>query len=70
MTVNLHFLIKLARIFIRGPGYANGNVVYSRLTEFGNKFNREAMRRWGAEKGESLSLTSFIPISPGGFLYS
>lgn len=45
MTVNLHFLIKLARIFIRGPGYANGNVVYSRLTEFGNKFNREAMQR-------------------------
>lgn len=34
MTVNLHFLIKLAGIFIRGPGYANGNVVYSRLTEF------------------------------------
>lgn len=45
MTVNLHFLIKLARIFIRGPGYANGNVVYSRLTEFGNKFNRETMQR-------------------------
>lgn len=41
MTVNLHFLIKLAGIFIRGPGYANGNVVYSRLTEFWNKFNRE-----------------------------
>lgn len=32
MTVNLHFLIKLAGIFIRGQGYANGNVVYSRLT--------------------------------------
>lgn len=41
MTVNLHFLIKLAGIFIRGLGYANGNVVYSRLTEFWNKFNRE-----------------------------
>lgn len=41
MPVNLHFLIKLARIFIRGLGYANGNVVYSRLTEFCNKFNRE-----------------------------
>lgn len=34
MTVNLHFLIKLAGIFIGGLGYANGNVVYSRLTEF------------------------------------
>lgn len=67
MTVNLHFLIKLARIFIRGLGYANGNVVYSRLTEFGNKFNRETMQRGG---GESLSLTSFSWISPGGFLYS
>lgn len=46
MTVNLHFLIKLAGIFIRGPGYANGNVVYSRLTEFWNKFNRETFG-WG-----------------------
>lgn len=69
MTVNLHFLIKRARIFIRGPGYANGNVVYSRLTEFGNKFNTEAMQR--VRKAiESLSLTSFVGISPGAFLYS
>lgn len=34
MTVNLHFLIKLAGIFMRGLGYANENVVYHRLTEF------------------------------------
>ena len=67
MTVNLHFLIKLAGIFIRGLGYANGNVVYSRLTEFWNKFNRET---FGGKKCESLSLTSFMPISPGGSLYS
>lgn len=67
MTVNLHFLIKLAGIFIRGLGYANGNVVYSRLTEFWNKFNRET---FGGKKCESLSLTSFVPISPGGSLYS
>lgn len=67
MTVNLHFLIKLAGIFIRGLGYANGNVVYSRLTEFWNKFNRET---FGGKKSESLSLTSFMPISPGGSLYS
>lgn len=52
MTVNLHFLIKLAGIFIRGPGYANGNVVYSRLTEFWNKFNKETFgrRRKGIKK--------------------
>lgn len=68
MTVNLHFLIKLAGIFIRGLDYANGNVVYSRLTEFWNKFNRETFA--GKKKSESLSLTSFIPISPGGSLYS
>lgn len=67
MTVNLHFLIKLAGIFIRGLGYANGNVVYSRLTEFWNKFNRET---FGGKKCESLSLTSFMPISPGGSLFS
>lgn len=67
MTVNLHFLIKLAGIFIRGLGYANGNVVYSRLTEFWNKFNRDT---FAGKKSESLSLTSFIPISPGGSLYS
>lgn len=49
MTVNLHFLIKLAGIFIRGLGYANGNVVYSRLTEFWNKFNRDTFageKKW------------------------
>lgn len=62
MTVNLHFLIKLAGIFIRGLGYANGNVVYCRLTEFWNKFSRETF----GEKCEPLSLTPFMPISPGG----
>lgn len=68
MPVNLHFLIKLAGIFIRGLGYANGNVVYSRLTEFRNKFYRETFG--GEKKCESLSLTSFMPISPGASLYS
>jgi len=40
MTVNLHFLIKLAGIFMRGLGYANGNVVCRRLTEFWSTFGR------------------------------
>lgn len=62
MTVNLHFLIKLAGIFMRGPGYANGNVVYSRLTEFWNKFTSETFAGCGCE---SLSLTSFLAVSPG-----
>lgn len=45
LAVNLHFLIKLAGIFIRGQGYANGNVVYSRLTDFGNKFKERQRKK-------------------------
>lgn len=63
MTVNLHFLIKLAGIFMRGPGYANRNVVYRRLTEFWNKFSSST---FVGKKCEPLYLTPFMPVVPVG----
>lgn len=64
MTVNLHFLIKLARIFIRGLGYANGNVVYSRLTAFWNKFKRETFA--GRKKMQVIVFNLFHSFFSGG----
>lgn len=76
LAVNLHFLIKLAGIFIRGQGYANGNVVYSRLTDFGNKFQQrktEEKEASGVKLGLCRQVVVFNPfdggVSGGGVLW-